>query len=312
MEEAVKDTLHLSGAIAGLLLLVATSGLVSACGGGGSSGLPDSGELWVARSESYSPLVVVNAEGCAEPLTWNYVVNGGKPLVLDGAGVSGSVRFDQTLQILFEPVESIRTTLIPFVFVGTTPESSGVGESYGVGNIFEQIDLEGGSARVRSRSTMLTLGSAPGGGGFSAMVSSFLDYCSPLPWVPDRADLGQIVPGTAIGAGEESQCSLSGLVQFEGAGLEPTTTPFTMDTPAPQVWRVLDTLPTLVVCDRVYHDIVVMEIETVVPDLWCPEEDGSASAVRIWFAKGVGIIKAEGLYRIRGVPIDIELLSSNL
>jgi hypothetical protein len=64
---------------------------------------------------------------------------------------------------------------------------------------------------------------------------------------------------------------------------------------------------------RTYNNVVVVDRQTVLPDISVTVSTGATSLpVRYWVAKGVGMIKGEGPYRIMGQSVAVELLETNL
>jgi hypothetical protein len=134
--------------------------------------------------------------------------------------------------------------------------------------------------------------------------------------VPDRPDLDSVAPGTVWSPAEEIGASLDGAISLLVDRLPAGESPFGYGVPASQRWRVVEHLASFEVGGTTWSNVVVMDLTTFVPDLLAPDvepaEGEADSTVRMWFAKGVGLIRANGLYRIQGRPVTIEITSTNL
>jgi len=75
-------------------------------------------------------------------------------------------------------------------------------------------------------------------------------------------------------------------------------------------WTILNKLPSMTIQGRTYNDVVEVSRQTLLPDL-----SGQMLPVTMyyWVAKGVGMIKGQGIYRILNIDdVVIELTDTNL
>jgi hypothetical protein len=297
--------------------------LLSACGGGGGGGSTDTPfdpgagsnqlptgpeELVLPNAESFSPMFE-GADGADLPvINWVYQVNGGLPIeVVTQEGVF-ALTFADRMVVSFDPGGGIKMTNLPFAFTGTLHGQPGTVTGMGSAGILEMADRAGGCPVFLERTAMLSM--ADEAETFSFDAKSELRYGKPLQWLPDCTDLQ-----TRVGVGgdeliEASPSLLSGSTTCSMNGLPARLEEFDGICDSADEWTVSGIQDELVVAGRVFHDVVEVELLTTVPDLGQPALPGQevVRTVRMWFAKSVGLIRAEGAFLLWGQSVDVDLV----
>ena len=315
---------HTSSALAGRfgVVFVLSVLLLSACGGGGGSGTdaipftpidsPSTGleTLVLPNTSSFSPMFA-GTDGVDLPMrNWVYRVNDGQPLqVVTEAGVF-DLTFPDPMVVSFDPAGGMKVTNLPFRFTGTVLGQLEPSTGLGAAAILERVEPKAGCPQILDRIATLSMSDQAEAPVFTFDARSELEYSVPLEWRPDCEDLMTLDGAGIADPLEPPESHLFGSVTCS-AGTEfvraddfdglPTT---------PNLWAVTDVLDELVVQGRVFHDVIAMDLFTVVPDLGDPTSPvgEEARTIRLWFARGVGLIRAEGAFLFWGHPVDVDLV----
>lgn len=293
-------------AIGAALLAALAAGCNGSSGGGGGPAGPGGLESW-------SPFLVAGVSGQPEAVTWTYLVNGGEPLSVDQQGVSATITFPSPMTVRYDPLTHERTTEMPFRFSGTYPDVPGTVTGDGTATVVESISVSDGVTHVDRQTARAELDAAWLLVSVDAQADSALVYDTPLDWFPDRADLGDLPVGFVHAPADDVSGNLSGTAKASVTGFPAQEIPFDHDVSAPQRWEVVDRLASLEVGGKTWSDVVVVDLTTTLPDLTDPGAAATAPAsVRMWFAKGIGLIKATGVLSLYESPIDVEIVSTSL
>lgn len=326
----------------GLLLLILAIGLVAACGGGGTNAATDPADetthppiddtvpppaddpadepseppvdIVESSIASYSPFLVEDEDGQPMSLAWVYRVNGGQSIEVNAYDTVGTVTFDAPLVVVYNPEAGQRNTMAPFVFEGLLDSRTAPMEGQGILDVNELVECREDETVLLSRRSALTMDARSDGDeyGLQALADLFME--SALPWYPDRDDLGDVPDGTIVGPVDEATGMLAGVVSLLNPLGPNVPDEYEMTVSSRQTWDVISHVESMEVLGRTYRDVVVVDLWAIVPDFRQPNETPESTAaepVRMWFAKGVGLIKAEGMYRLWGRPVGVELIETN-
>lgn len=263
---------------------------------------------------SYSPFLVEDEEGQPRSLAWVYRVNGGQPLAVNAFDTVGTISFEAPLIVVYDPAAGQRNTMVPIVFEGRAGSATESMSGHGVVDVNEFVERVDGVTRILGRLSVLSMDAHSDALDYGLQSMATLDLEEPLSWFPDREDLGQVADGTVSGPGFDVLGVLSGIVTEMGSENPQDPIEFDETVSSRETWEVASHLETFEVLGRTYRDVVVVDLWTIVPDLREPgaaPEASTAEPVRMWFAKGVGLIKAEGMYRLWGQPVGVELIETN-
>ena len=284
-------------------LLPACLALV-ACGGGGDSGSTSTAYV-AARSASFSPTTArdsaTNAQAVA--LHWVYAVNDGRPITASAFGISVGITFT-SMEVTLAPTDLRRLASMR----GTLSASDGTTTATGEysGSIGEDLVQSLGKTVFRNQSAEINLSVTGGGESASAKgVSSINAFTPAYEWFPDRESLDQL----AIGHVETITSSGSANFNITITGEAPIVKS-TQPVAVSDRWTVLEKLPTMVVRGKTYSNVVKLSRQTRVPDF-----AGNLTSVTIyyWVAKGVGMIRGQGTYRLLNLDdVVYELTDTNL
>ena len=298
--QAISRRLLASGAAAACALL-------AGCGGGGGAGTgadsSASSTYSAATSASFSPTTAKAANGQNVALHWVYAVNGGQPISANVGAVSFGVSV-ATAEVKLDPTDLKRT-----VSMSGNVTASSAGESFGgtfTATIGEDLSQATGKTLVTGSSARVNVTISNGiDSGSADLTAAVTGITPPAEWLPDRESLDQMAIGfttTIASAG-----TLNGTVTITD------TSPIILSnqkTSLSDRWTVLEKLASMNVRGRTYTNIVKLSRQTVAPDF-----SGKLVPVTIfyWVAKGVGMIKGQGVYRVlNNDAVVYELVDTNV
>jgi hypothetical protein len=258
--------------------------------------------------DSFSPLYVEMDGEAPAPITWVYRVNDGEPLAVDAEEGSFELSFPDLMTITFDAGGGLRFTNLPFRYTGLVAGQPVSGA--GAADIVETVDNLDGCPQILGRSSMLYMSDEAEVPAFSLGACSQLDYPTPLEWEADCPDLDARM-GAEIGeASDLLDVHLMGSMASYTNGAALRGDQFEEYPTSPDQWVVTEVMDELTVGDRVFLDVVAVDLLTLVPDLGRPEtpDRSDVQVVRMWFARGVGLIRAEGAFRFWGQPVNVDLV----
>lgn len=271
------------------------------CGGGGGGG--DAPGYTPATSTSFSPTTARSAAGQNVALHWVYAVNSGQAVTASLGGLSVGIA-----------VTAVEVTLSPGDLTrrvsgnGSVTASSG-GVAYAGNYTFTATEgLAQASGKTLAQSSTFDIGLTLSGGGETAsasVTSSVTGFSPPIEWLPDNATLDQLPIGTTrtiAGSGTGSfNVTITGTSPIVRNNIATTVS---------DTWTVVDKLASMTVRGRTYANVVELTRLTSVPNT-----SGGMSPVTMtyWVAKGVGMIRGIGIYRVLNVDTVVyELTDTNL
>jgi hypothetical protein len=309
------------------LIVVLSAFLLSACGGGGGGATladdpgaepaapavdPDS--LRIRGVDSYSPLPATTDEDASGQTAWFYRVNHGEPLEIQAEEGSFRLAFPDAMLVTFDPDAGGRISDLAFQFTGVVPGRSEEVRGSGFLNRLELLECgETGTLlhAVQWAVNMNEDGVDGEDGQFMIGTQSMMEYEAPLVWLPDCPNLGSHLETAEPVETPLTNVRLAGSVDswLDGLGIRSGGFEYLQETP--ESFRVTETSDEVMVLGRKFTDVVIVEWQTLVSDLGCPEDPDCNQwrTVRMWFAKDVGMIRAEGALNFWGEPVDLELQS---
>ena len=276
-----------------------------ACGGGGGGGNVEAPVPIAASSTSFSPTTgrdkVTQSQNVA--LHWIYAVNNGQPVKVNQSGVSIGITFD-VVQVKIDPA-NLRRQVTMQGPVSASFNGTAISGNFSAA-IGEDLMFSAGKTVFKNQSAEVNMTFSGGGeSGTVKLTSGIGAFAPPYEWLLDRETLDQLPIGhvetiTSSGIGDFN-ITITGEAPIVKSNLPVAIS---------DSWTVLEKLPTMVVRGRSYSNVVKLSRQTRVPDL-----SGNLTAVTInyWVAKGVGMIRGEGVYRVLNVDdVVYELTETNL
>ena len=288
-----------------LCTLVPACMTLVACGGGGGGDDGSATTFVAASSASFSPTTAkdkaTNSQNVA--LHWVYTVNDGQPVNANLLGVSVGITVN-AIEVTLDPGKLQR-------LVTLQGPVSGIANGTAFGGTFsasvgEELMFSAGKTVFKNQSAEVNLSLSGGGESGTAKLTAKVGAFTPAyEWLLDRENLDQLP------IGDVETVTSSGTADFNIAITDETpivklNQPVTVN----ERWTVLEKLPTMVVRGKSYSNVVKLSRQTRVPDF-----SGGLTTVTIyyWVAKGVGMIKGMGIYRILNIDdVVYELTDTNL
>jgi len=311
---------HFTGRFFVVMFSVALALTFSGCGGGGG-GTGAGISFKPAKSSSFDPITGTDAsvakpaktsgepdpraEAAAAsnvPLHWVYMVNDGEPVTANADGVSIRITFSP-VEVVIDPADLKRRANLSGPIHA---EYNGVELSGNFGTQIEAGLATGAGMSYYRDETMdmsIELSSLTGTARMNLLAHG--NYEPPFEWVPDKTNLDTFETGHTWTVGSSMSGDVS--ISVTGGGNENINIP---STPYAEVWRLEEKIAAMTVRSKNYTNIVRLSRKTLITDL-----TGNPKAVTIeyWCAKGVGIIKAVGLFQVLDkADVLYELMDTNL
>ena len=275
---------------------------LAACGGGGGDAAGNN-TLAAASSNSFSPTTAKASSGQNVALRWVYAVNNGQPVTAKLLGVSIGISVS-TAEVTLDPGSLKRVVTMQGAVSGSASGTTFDGSFAATSGA--DLLQSAGKTLFKNQSTEVNLTLTGGGetatGKLTAAVGAFAPAYE---WFLDRETLDQLPIGYVQTVTSNGVADINITITGE--------TPIVKSNLATAVsdrWTVLEKLPTLVVRGKTYTNVVKASLQTRVPDF-----SGGLTTVTIyyWVAKGVGMIKGQGIFRILDVDdVIYELTETNL
>jgi hypothetical protein len=285
------------------LIAAVVFGLTGCSGGSGGGG---NGIIYTAAtSSSYSPTLAKDKATQTRnvPLHWVYITNNGYPVSASMNGVTVGVTVS-SLEITLNPADLKRTAVMQGPVSGSYSNIP-FGGSYSA-NVVDDLLMSGGKTTFSHESFLMNLTITAQGVSESAQANvTTKNITPPYEWFLDREDLGSLPTGSTF----TNNCSGTSDVNISITGqsnIIQNNVPISMN----DTWTILNKLPSMTIQGRTYNDVVEVSRQTLLPDL-----SGQMLPVTMyyWVAKGVGMIKGQGIYRILNIDdVVIELTDTNL
>ncbi|GEM_PF-6644726 len=277
-----------------------------ACGGGGSGGdAPVANAYVAARSTSFSPTTAkdkaTNAQNVA--LHWIYAVNNGQPVKANLLGVSIGIGVN-AVEVKLDPVSLQRLVSLQGPITASVNGTSYAGNFSA--SLGEALLFSAGKTVIQSESAEVNVSLSGGGESGSAKLTAQVGAFAPAyEWFLDRDTLDQLQPGFV------QTVTSNGTADFNITVTdEPPIVKSNLPVAINDRWTVLEKLPAMVVQGKSYSNVVKLSRQTRVPDF-----SGNLTTVTMyyWVAKGVGMIRGQGVYRVLNIDdVVYELTESNL
>lgn len=289
------------------LIGLATVVVLAACGGGGGdSGQPAAvSEFATATSSSFSPTAAVAKVNTAQAVgvRWTYAVNNGQPVSVR----YGSVVLNATLgavEVSVKPGDHKRTAALQGNLSGTVSGTTFSGNLST--SLSDTLAQEGGRTVIRDQSATINLQVTAAGETGSVKATATVGNLTPAyEWFIDRDNLDQLAVGytqTITSAGtSDVQVDITG-----EAPIRQSNVPVSMN----DTWTVLEKLPSMTVQGKTWNNVVKLSLQTKMADV-----SGQLTPVTMlyWVAKGVGMIRGQGVFRVVNVDdVIYELTDTNL
>ena len=285
-----------------LFLVVPTCMALVACGGGGGAGDAPATTV-TASSMSFSPTTAKASSGQNVALHWVYAVNNGQPVTANLLGVTIGITVS-TSDVKLDPTNLQRLATMQGTVAGSANGTAFSG-AYSAA-IGEDLVLSAGKTLFKNQSAEVNLTLSGGGESAAAKLTAKVGAFAPAyEWFLDRETLDQLPVGhvqTVTSAGAvDFNITLTGEAPIIKSN-QPTT--------VSDRWTVLEKLPTMVVRGKSYANVIKLSRQTRVPDF-----SGNLTNVTAyyWVAKGVGMIRGQGIFRILNIDdVVYELTDTNL
>ena len=288
-----------------LCTLVPTCLALVACGGGGdSTGVADTTYV-AARSASFSPTTAKDkaTNGQNVALHWVYTVNNGQPIMASLLGVSIGVAVNP-VEMKLDPASLQRQVTLQGPVSGVA-NGTAFGGTFSA-TIGEDLSVSASKTFLKALSAEINLSLSGGGESATAkLIANIRGFVPPYEWFPDRETLDQLP------IGHVETITSSGIADFNIVATdEAPIIKSNQPSPVSERWTVLEKLPAMVVQGKSYSNIVRLSRQTRVPSF---SGDLTTVTMYYWVAKGVGMIKGQGIFRILNVDdVVYELTETNL
>ena len=279
---------------------------LAACGGGGGNDAGGGNTAYVAaRSTSFSPTTArdsaTNAQAVA--LHWVYTVNDGRATTANLLGASIGITVN-SMEVTLDPASLRRLGTMR----GTASASSGGVSANGdyTASISENLLQSLGKTLFKDQSVEVNLSLSSGSDSASGKLVSTINAFTPAyEWFLDRDSLDQLPVGHVETITSSGSASFNITVTDETPIVKSNQPVAVSDR-----WTVLEKLPTMVVRGKTYSNVVKLSRQTRVPDF-----SGTLVSVTsyYWVAKGIGMIRGQGVYRVLSLDdVVYELSATNL
>lgn len=277
---------------------------LAACGGGGGGG--DSAVTYqAATSASFSPTTAKDKASASQDvaLHWVYAMNNGQPITTTALGATVSITVD-SFEVTLNPADLKRQAAFRGAVTGSISGMTATG-TYSA-TVGEELALSNGKSVFKSQSVGVTLQLSGGGETATAELTSNLkNFAPPYEWLLDRATLDQLPVGTIETVASSGTADLNVTITGE-TPIVKSNLPVAIN----ERWSVLEKLPSMVVRGKTYTNVVRLSRLTQLPDF-----NGNLVPVTTtyWVAKGVGMIKGQGVYSVlNSSTVVVELVDTNL
>lgn len=288
-----------------LCTLVPTCLALVACGGGGDSTGAANTPYVAARSASFSPTTAKDkaTNGQDVALHWVYTVNNGQPVMANLLGLSIGVTVSP-IEMTLDPANLQRRVTLQGPVSGVA-NGTAFGGTFSA-TIAEDLSVSAGKTLFNAQSAEVNVSLTGGGESATGKLNANVRNFSPAyEWFPARETLDQLP------IGHVETITSNGTVDLN---ITVTDVPPIVKSNQPnsisERWTVLEKLPVMVVQGKSYSNIVRLSRQTRVPDF-----SGNLTTVTMyyWVAKGVGMIKGQGIFRILNIDdVVYELTETNL
>lgn len=277
---------------------------LAGCGGGGSgTDATAAGAYTKAASASFSPTTAKAASGQNVALHWVYAVNGGQAISASVGAVTVGVSV-ASAEVKLDPTDLKRTVTMSG---NATANSGGVAYTGSFSaTIAEELSQASGKTLISGSSARVNVTLSGGGDSGAGDLTATLAGITPaVEWLPDRETLDQLANGFVTTAASSGTLNASITVTGES--------PITLANQRVSLnerWTVLEKSASMTVQGKTYTNIVKLSRQTSAPDF-----SGRLAPVTIlyWVAKGVGMIKGQGVYRVlNNDAVVYELVDTNV
>ena len=280
---------------------------LTACGGGGGGGGDNNAgaAYTAATSASFSPTTAKDKASKTQDvaLHWVYVMNNGQPITASLLGATVSVTVD-SLEVTLSPADLKRQVALRGAVSGSV-SGTVVAGSYSA-TVGEDLAFSSGKTVFKNQTAGITLTVSGGGESATAQLTSTIkNFTPPYEWLLDRATLDQLAVGYSETVTSSGSADLNVTITDESPIVR-SNLPVAIS----ERWSVLEKLPSMVVRGKTYTSVVRLSRLTKVPDF-----NGNLVTVTIyyWVAKGVGMIKGQGVYSVLNLSdVIVELVDTNL
>ena len=299
------------------LLCIIVLGMVVAIGSGGgdSSGdlkTPQRADQYdAATSTSFSPVRATTDSGESTELFWKYEINEGEPLDVYDRGISLAFDF-KPLILTINPLDMER-------YAEIEGDVSGIADVYGdeykvsgdyYSDAVEELDSLDESTMVDSSKITLDMKMKMAGESVKIYMDLDIDFNTPCEWFLDRENLDALPVGYAYSSRGTVYGTASGTLEITGAVEEEVA--IDENVTSAEKWTILEKLDFYVVRGKTYANVIKVQRDTYVPSAGLSGFDGERTVMYYWVAKGIGMIKGVGQWRVMGEPLEIELMETNL
>jgi hypothetical protein len=287
-----------------LYTLVPACLALAGCGGGGGGGT-ETPTYTAASSASFSPTTARDKASGTQNVTlhWVYAVNNGQPVRASLNDITMAIAVD-AVDVTIDPATLKRQVSLHGPVSGTFQ-----GVAFGGGfsaSIGEDLTVSGGKTLFARQTAEIDLQISAEGESATAKLTSSVGAFSPgYEWLLDRDNLDQLAVGTVQTVTSTGSADIT--VDISG------DTPIVRRNVPVAVndrWTVMEKLPSMAVRGTTYANVVKLARQTQVPDL-----SGTLRTVTIyyWVAKGVGMIRGQGVFRVLNIDdVIYELTETNV
>jgi hypothetical protein len=246
---------------------------------------------------------VTATTGQLVPIHWVYKVNSGNPVSTSLEGVTMGITIT-SLEVSINPGDFKRSVSM----LGSV-SGNYAGITFGgkyQATINDLLLMDSGKTYLSSESLLMGLTISAAGKSMSAKLTSNVSLNPLYEWFLDREDLDQLESGYTF------RNNSNGTADFKLSMTgESTVTESGVPVSANDTWTIMEKISSLEIQGKTYSNVVKVQRVTEELDL---SGNTSSMTMYYWVAKGVGIIKGQGIYGLLGDDdnIEIELVNTNL
>ncbi len=288
------------------LLIVCSSIILSiACQGSGSDngGGGDTSSNKSAKSTSFMPITALDNNNQAVPIHWVYKINNGQPVKAIYNGMNMDFKIS-LFEVSINPGDLKRHVIMRGQVTGGYQSQTFKGDYSATAD--ENYKIDNGKTYLNNQLLNITLSISEGSESISIQISlNTKSFIPPYEWFLDRETLDQLDIGYTTIFSSISPTDFK--IAITGY---PDITKTDIPTNTSDTWEIMEKFSSMTVQGKLYNNIVKISRQTILPDM-----NGNMTPVTMyyWVAKGIGIIKGQGLYRILNVDdMVIELTDTNL
>ena len=266
---------------------------LAGCGGGGEV-------VTTLHSDSFSPAAAVDSSGNPGVMRWTYRINGGNAIQTTQQGLTLSLT-PSILALTIDPATLERRGEF-------TSSVGGAASGSADARFTEQLEANPNRTLVTGQHIEFTGNLVAMGEAVTLRLDVRSTPASPIEWFLDRTDLDTLPVGYVH---EDKNVSAHATITIQVTGLGNRTFS-NLASQYDERWVIVGKQDSLAVNGKEYRNVVQVERHTVEPDATIGAGQVTPVTIVYWVAKGVGMIRGVGQYRVMGQDLTVELVDTNL